>query len=47
MYVFAFGCAGSSLLCGLFLWLWRAGLLSVVVHRFLIVGASLVAQHRL
>ena len=44
IYLFIFGCVGSSWAfsnCG------ERGLLSVVVHGFLIVVASLVAEHGL
>jgi len=42
-----FGCAGSSLLCGLFSSCDKWALLSVAVHGPLIVVASLVEEHRL
>ena len=42
-----FGCAGSSLLCGLSLVAARGGYSLVAVHRFLIVVSSLVAEHGL
>ena len=47
IYLFIFGCVGSSLLCAGLLQLQRAGLLFVAVHRPLIVVASLVVEHRL
>ena len=47
IYLFIFGCVGSSFLCEGFLWLWRAG---ATLHRGrgpLTVAASLVVEHRL
>ena len=46
-YLFVFGCAGSPLLCLGFLWLRQARAFFSVVHRLLIVVASLVVEHRL
>ena len=40
-------CAGSSLLRGLFSSCGKQGLLSVAVHRLLIVVASLIVEHSL
>ena len=45
--LFIFGCVGSLLLHTGFLWLWRLGLLFVVVRGLLIAVASLVAEHGL
>ena len=45
MYIL--GCTRSSLLCTDFLQLQCEGLLFIVVHRFFVVVASLVVQHRL
>ena len=45
--LFIYGCAGSSLLCGLFSSCGEQGLLLVAVHGLLIVVASLVAEHGL
>ena len=45
--LFISGCAGASLLHGLFLTLASRGCSPGVVHSFLIVVASLVAEHRL
>ena len=47
IYLFIFGCVGSSFLCEGSLWLWRAG---ATLHRGrgpLTVAASLVVEHRL
>ena len=42
-----FGCAGSSLLCGLFCLCDEQGLPFTAVHRLLMGVASLVAEHTL
>ena len=47
IYLFIFGCIGSSLLHAGFLSLWQVGLLFAAVCRLLIAVASLVAEHRL
>ena len=47
IFPFIFGCAGSSLQCGLFCNCGKQGLLSIAVHGFLIAIASLVAELRL
>ena len=47
IYLFIFGCAGSSLLCWLFCSCSERELLFVAVPRILIEGASLVVEHRL
>ena len=44
---FSFGCARSSLLCGLFSSCSEQGVLFTAVCGLLIVGASLAAEHRL
>ena len=46
-YLFIFGCAGSSLLCGLSLVAESESYSLVAVCRLLIVVASFVAEHRL
>ena len=45
--LFSFGCAGSSLLRGLFSSCQEWGLLFIAVHRLLIVGASPILEYRL
>ena len=45
--LFIFGCARSSLLCGLFSSCSEWGLLFIAVHRLLIAVASLIADHGL
>ena len=47
MYLFTFGCAGSSLLHGLFCSCGEHKLLSIVVPWLLIAVASLAAELRL
>jgi len=47
LLIYLFGCAGSSLLHGLFSIVVSEGYFLVVVGRLLIVGASLVTEHRL
>ena len=47
IYLFIFGCVGSSFLCEGFLQLRQAGPLFIVVHGPLTVAASLVAEHGL
>ena len=47
IYLFTFGCAGSSLLCMGFLQLWRLGTIVVVVCGLLVVITSVVAELRL
>ena len=45
--LFIFGCAESSLLCGLFSPFGKRGLHLVVVRRLLIVVTSLISEHGL
>ena len=45
IYLFTFGCAGSSLLCGLSLVVESEGYSLVAVRGLLIAVASLVAEH--
>ena len=45
-FFFFFGCTASSLLCGLSL-VTVSGNYSLVVHRLLVLVASLVTEHRL
>ena len=47
IYLFIFGCAGPSLLCGVFCSCSERALLFVAVPRILLKGASLVVEHRL
>ena len=47
IYIFSFGCAGSSLLRGLFSSFGAQGLLSFVVRGLLIAVTSLVGEHGL
>ena len=47
IYVFIFGCTGSSLLCGLSLIGVNGGDSPLAVHRLLIEVASLIAEHGL
>ena len=47
IFVFVFGCAGSSLLHAGFLWLRRAGVTLLAEHGLLIAVASLAAEHGL
>ena len=47
IYIFSFGCAGSSLLCRFFSSCSEPGLLFVIVCGLLTLVASLVAEHSL
>ena len=47
LIIYLFGCAGSSLLFAAFSSCDKWGLLLVVVHRLLILVASLIVEHRL
>ena len=47
IYLFIFGCVGSSFLCEGFLQLRQAGATLIAVRRPLTIVASLVAEHRL
>ena len=47
IYLFIFGCVGSSLLCVGFSSCGERGLLFIAVHRLLVAVASLVAEHGL
>ena len=47
LFIFIFGCVGSSSLHGLLSSCGKRGLLFVAVRGLLIVVASLVAEHRL
>ena len=47
IYLFIYGCVGSSFLCEGFLQLRQAGALFIAVCGPLIIAASLVAEHRL
>ena len=47
LYLFVFGCAGSSLLCGLFSSLASGGSSLAGVHEWLIAVASLVEEQGL
>ena len=47
VYLFVFGCPGSSLLCQLFSGCREPGCSLVVVHKLLIAAAFLVLEHRL
>ena len=47
IYLFTFGCVGSSLLRGAFYSCGEQGLLFIAVHGLLITVASLVAEHGL
>ena len=47
IYLFIFGCVGSSVRARAFSSCGKRGLLFIAVRRLLIVVASLVAEHRL
>ena len=47
IYLFIYGCVGSSFLCEGFLQLWQVGPFFIAVHGPLTIAASLVAEHRL
>ena len=47
IYLFIYGCVGSSFLCEGLLQLWQVGPLFIAVRGPLTIAASLVAEHRL